>query len=182
MRSIHPSECRRRRGGRSGQALIELTIALVAILAILGALLQVGVLSRVHLSVMDEARANAGRMAIGDIYQSVAPSAQMIREWDIGPDGRRYSRDDRAVAGDGAFLRQTILPVARPDELHRHIPNNRVFSLHYNEPVAEEFQFVRGTASSRSVELIPVVRTLLYRADSIRLDAEAVSVWTRGID
>lgn len=167
---------------RSGQALIELTISLVAILAILAALLQVGILSRVHLSVLNEARGNAGQYSIGETYQTVAPSAQLIRAWDIGADGKRYSRDDTAILGGSAFLRQSVIPITHPDELAMQVPNNAFFRIQYNEPVADEFYFVRGTADSRPVTLLPVVRTLLYRADTVRLDAESVTVWTRGID
>jgi len=167
---------------RSGQALIELTIALVAILAILAAILQVGILSRAHLGVMQEARGAAGQYAIGETYQTVAPGARMIRTWDDGPDGKTYSRDDSAVLGGSAFLRQSVLPVARPDELAAQVPGNEFFRLNYNEPIVDEFYFVRATASSRPVPLLPVVRALLYRDDTIRLDAESVTVWTRGID
>jgi hypothetical protein len=168
--------------GRDGQALIEMTVALVAILAILAALLQIGLLSRVHLDTIGEARGNAAQYAISDVYQSMQPSAEMIQAWSEGDDTRRYSRDDEAALGSSQFLRQHVLPVAHPDELHRRVPGNRFFSLQYNDPAVEEFEFVRGTSESRPVPLLPVVRHLLYNAESIHLEAQSVSVWTKGID
>jgi hypothetical protein len=173
-----------RHGGRTrrGQALIEMTVALVAILAILAALLQIGLLSRVHLDTIGEARGNAAQYAISDTYQSMQPSADMIQSWSEGDDGRRYSRDDAVALGSGQFLRQSVIPVSRPAELQRLVPGNRFFSLQNNDPVAEEFEFVRGTAESRPVPLLPVVRHLLYNAETIRLEAQAVTVWTKGID
>lgn len=167
---------------RGGQALIEMTVCLVAILAILAALLQIGLLSRVHLDTIGEARGAAAQYAISDVYQSMQPSAEMIQAWDEGDDGRRYSRDDEAAVGGSQFLRQHVLPVAHPDELHRHVPGNRFFNLQYNDPAADEFEFVRGTSESRPVPLLPVVRHLLYNAESIRLEAQSVLVWTKGID
>lgn len=170
------------RRARGGQALIELTVALVAILAILAALLQIGILSRVHLETMGEARSAAAQYAIGDSYQTMQPGAQMIRSWGVGNDGRRYSRDDSATAGTGQFLRDNVLRVAHPDELNLRVPNNRVFNLYYNDPIVDEFEFVRATAESQPVPLLPVVRHLFYNAESIRLESESVMVWTKGID
>lgn len=169
------------RSGR-GQALIEMTVALVAILAILAALLQIGLLSRIHLDTIDEARGNAAQYAIGDTYQSMMPSAKLIQGWSEGDDGRRYSRDDASTLGSGAYLRQSVVSVAHPDQLQSLVPGNRFYRLQQNEPIIDEFDFVRGTAESRPVPLLPVVRHLLYNAESIRLEAESVTVWTKGID
>ncbi len=174
------SRCARRAKG--GQALIEMTVALVAILAILAALLQIGLLSRVHLDTMGEARGNAAQYAISDTYQSMLPSADMIQAWSEGDDDRRYSRDDEAALGSSQFLRQNVIPVSRPAELQRLVPGNRFFSLQNNDPAVEEFEFVRGAAESRPVPLLPVVRHLLYNAETIRLEAQSVTVWTKGID
>ncbi len=167
---------------RQGQALIEMTVALVAILAILAALLQIGILSRVHLETINEARGHAAQYAIGDTYQSMTPSAQIIQSWSEGDDNRRYSRDDASAIGSGLFLRQNVLPVGRPDQLQHYVPGNRFYRLQYNDPIAEEFEFVRGTYESDPVPLLPVVRHLLYNAETIRLESESVTVWTKGID
>jgi len=170
------------RRARDGQALIELAVALVAILAILAALLQVGILSRVHLETMGEARNAAAQYAIGDSYQTMLPGAQMIRSWGAGGDGRCYSRDDTPAAGSGQFLRDNVLRVARPDQLNLYAPDNRFFNLYYNDPIVDEFEFVRATAESQPVPLLPVVRHLFYNAESITLESESITVWTKGID
>lgn len=176
-RAIRPTEW-----ARSGQALIEMTVALVALLAIVAALLQIGILSLAHLDTVHEARGLAAQYAMSDTYQSVLPSGRWIQEWTEGPDRRRYSRDDVAVIGSSHGLRQFVLPVARPAELRRHAPDNRISALDTSENPIREFDMVRATAESRAIPLLPVARQLLYRADAIRVESESVLVWTKGLE
>ena len=177
-----PRPARPDRCGKHGQALLELAIMLVAVLVIVAGLIQIGWLSLAHLDAIHEARGLAAQYAMSETYQSMLPSARWIQEWDEGRDRRRYSRDDVAVIGSSHVLRQFVLPVARPDDLRQRLPQNRISRLQYAEQPVEEFEMVRASAESRPVPLLPVVRHLLYRADTIRLESEAVLVWTRGIE
>lgn len=175
---VHPHD----RRARHGQALLELTIMLVAVMVIVAGLIQIGRLALVHLDTIHEARGLAAQYAMGATYQSMMPSAHWIQEWDEGRDRRRYSRDDRAVIGSSHGLRHFVLPVSRPDDLRARLPQNRVSRLQYAEQPIEEFEMVRASTESRPVLLLPVARHLLYRADTVRLESEAVLVWTRGIE
>ncbi len=175
-----PPPLRSRR--RAGQALIELIVALVAVLAIVAGLIQIGRLSLRHLDTLHEARGLVAQYAMSDTYQSMLPSGRWIQDWTEGRDRRRYSRDDSALIGSSHGLRQFVLPVARTDELAQRIPNNRLSRLQYAEQPIEEFDLVRATAESRPIPLLPVARHLLYRADTIRVEAESVLVWTKGIE
>ncbi len=170
------------RRGRRGQALLELAIMLVAVMVIVAGLIQIGRLALVHLDTIHEARGLAAQYAMSETYQSMLPSARWIQEWDEGRDGRRYSRDDAAVIGSSHGLRHFVLPVARPGDLRARIPQNRISRLQYAEQPIEEFEMVRASTESRPVPLLPVARHLLYRADTIRLESEAVLVWTRGME
>lgn len=169
------------RQGRRGQALIEMTVALVVIVVLFAALLQIGSLSRAHLATINEARGMAGMAAVSDTYQSISPSASLIAGWSEGDDGVRYSRDDQSIPAGTAAWRQQILPVAHPTELESRVPGNRISALMVKDPLAEELEFVRGHAQSRPVPLLPVVRHLLYSADSVRLESDSVTVWQRGL-
>jgi hypothetical protein len=167
---------------RNGQALLELTVALVAIMVIVAGLIQIGRLGMAHLDTIHEARSLAAQYSMSDVYQTMLPPAQWIQEWHEGPDGRRFSRDDVPTIGSSHALRQFVLPVAHPAELRQQVPTNRVSRLQYAQEPIEEFDFVRATARSRPVPLLPVARHLIYRADSIRIESEAVLTWTKNIE
>lgn len=158
-----------------------MTVALVVIVVLFAALLQIGSLSKVHLATMNDARGMAGMSAVSDTYQTITPSSSLIADWTEGDDDTRYSRDDSSIPGGTSALRQQILPVARPTELEARVPGNRFSMLSSVDPLADQFEFVRGHAESRSVILLPVVRHLLYNADSVRLEADSVAVWQKGL-
>ncbi|MCX7818498.1 MAG: hypothetical protein N2652_04715 [Kiritimatiellae bacterium] len=182
MATDAPIGPRRSRATQRGQALLELAIMLVAVMVIVAGLIQIGRLALVHLDTIHEARGLAAQYAMSDTYQSMMPSGLWIQEWDEGRDRRRHSRDDAPVIGSSHVLRQFVLPVARPSDLHARLPRNRVSRLQFAEQPIEEFEMVRASAQSRPVPLLPVVRHLLYRADTIRLESEATLVWTRGLE
>ncbi len=172
----------RQRTSRSGQALLELTVGLVVIVVIVAGLIQIGRLSLYHLDTISEARGLAAQYAMSETYQTVLPSARWIQEWTEGRDRRQYSADDAAMIGSSHGLRHFILPVARPDDLQREVPGNRFSRLQYAEQPIEEFEFVRAAAQSRPIPLLPVARHLFYRAETIRVESEAVLTWTKGIE
>ncbi len=167
---------------RSGQALLELTIALVAIMVIVAGMIQIGRLGLAYLDTIHQARSLAAQYSMSDVYQTMVPPAQWIQEWHEGPDGRRFSRDDVPTIGSSHALRQFVLPVAHPAELRRQVPTNRFSALQYAQEPIEEFDLVRASARSRPVPLLPVTRHLIYRADFIRVESEAVLTWTKHIE
>ena len=166
---------------KKGQALVEFTVVLVVMLVLVLALLQIGSLSRAHLSVVNEARGQAGMSAISDTYQSLMPSGQLIQEWTVGHDGVRYSRDDVNRLASPLPWRQHILAVAKPSDIERRVPNNRISALDLRNPLIEELDFVRAHEESRPVILLPGVRHLLYDADQITMESDCVQVWLKGM-
>ena len=173
---------RRGRHPRVGQALMEFVAALVAVVVIVAALLQITALSRERLRAIQKARAQVATMSLADQYATMTPEASLLVGWTEGSDGRPMSADDQAIATTADSIRRDILEIARPEELAALIPTNLVTRAMREDPLTEAFGLVRGTARSDPVELMPVVRNLLYRADDIRVEGDATGVWLKGVE
>ena len=98
--------------GRNGQACVELTIALMAILVILGGLLQLIILAHADTDTMAEATAEASDTAAsaGSFSDTFSP----VRDWKPGRDGLILTRDDQEVGGSLAKPRQDIASRTAP--------------------------------------------------------------------
>jgi len=166
----------------SGQAMIELIVGLVAILALLAGLLQVASLTKTHTDTMVEARREAGELAMLDLELMMDPD--YIRDWREGPDTKRYTRDDISTSADSVIFDDTIVEKASADsdgwEILREVPDNRLSRLHDNLDPVSCFGLVRGY-DKKSVDLISAVQSLLYRADTIDVECEVWMTWTKGI-
>ncbi len=159
------------RRSRSGQAIVELVVALVAVMVLFAGLLQIGLLANAHTKVMTEARRLAGRNAIEGGVGGMAP--QYIVNWDDGADGVSYSMDDRRLGGSAAlFALMAGERAARGFSLANAVGPNALSDLApYPDTVLSGFQ---GGRSRATVPLLPVIRHLVYSADSIELCSE---VW-----
>ena len=96
------------RRGESGQAFAELTVSLVAILAVFVGFLLMASLCSDRVTTLITARTNA------DIKSSSGISSQegeSIQRWDYGPDRIPYTTDDSAVSGsrgDGPLFKSQL--------------------------------------------------------------------------
>jgi hypothetical protein len=172
---------RKRRTHRAGQALIELVISLVAFLAIVVALLQIGQLTSAHMLGLQEARARADALSLSDTYLLMLPNPRYIQDWNPGPDGIAHTRDDQAIAGSDLSIGTDIVAVSNPSELNRRLPGNRLNVLGTPGLLIREFDLVRGDAQPRTVPLLSAAQHLLYAADSITVEADSWMVWARNI-
>lgn len=172
----------RARDPRGGQALLEFVVALVAILVLVCGLLLIGRLTRVQLNALNEARADAARLAMAELHTRRVPGPQFLFDWDVGPDRARHSRDDIPRPGDPTAVRLMILVHAKPDELAVRVPNNPISNLMNLYPLIDGYALVHGRAEPRSVPLLPVMRHLIYNAEAIDIGADAWLVWTQRLD
>jgi hypothetical protein len=167
---------------KSGQAIVELMVGLVALLVLIAALLQVASLSSAHDATMVEARRQAGELAMMDAEPAFVPD--YILDWHAGPDTKRYTRDDTFTTADPAQFKGTIIDKAAADSTGWDridaVPNNRISRIHGSGMPQTELGFVKGTAST-NVDLLPVIQSLVYAADSITMETETWMTWTKGI-
>lgn len=170
-----------KRRARTGQALIETVIALVALLAVFGALIELSRLGRARTEALMEARRLAGQNALADTYASPNPGPRFIYQWNEGGDGRSYSADDVAWTAQSQPIRDSLLAPAHPDELSQRVPGNALSNVQDIDSVVDGFDLVQGWQASERMELLPVVRQLLYSEDHIRITAEAWLTWAREV-
>ena len=164
----------------AGQALIETVVALVALLAVFAALVELSRLGRARTEALMQARGEAGRNALADGYTRPNPGPRFISQWSEGGDQRSYSADDVAWLAAGS-IGGTLLAPVHPDELAARVPGNALSNLRDLDPVVDGFDLVQGWEAAPEVELLPVVRRLLYDEDRIRITAEAWLTWAREV-
>ena len=163
---------------KSGQAIVELVVALVVILVLLAGTIQICSMGVSHSQLMMAARREAGQKAMLDVSSFSGP--QFISACTPGNDGIAFSRDDGTTLGDPALLQMGIVNYANPDELHKRRPDNLVSAIANSAFPQELFGLVEGK-TTKSVPLIPIVRDLLYNKDTLDLQGKAWMTWTKGI-
>lgn len=163
---------------RSGQALVELVVALVVILVLVAGLIQICSMGVSHSQLMTAARREAGSKAMSETSSFAGP--QYIANCTLGPDGIAFSRDDGVIFGNAAGMQLGIVDYANPDELNLRREDNPVSVIANSAFPQELFGLVDGEASTK-ITLIPVVRSLIYQNETVDLKGKAWMTWTKGI-
>jgi len=166
------------RASRAGQAMVELAAALIAILVVVSGLLQLVLLATADTDTLAEATARAAQRATTGVL--LAQTLPVIADWDPGPDGLRQTKDDRAIPGSLAGVRQVIAGSTAPSGDWSALEEARfraIADLHHGLLPSTTFGLVRGEAD-REVETIPAARMLFGLRDPARVRNE---VWMSGI-
>ena len=179
-------QCSGFRKNRDGQAITELMVGLVAVLALLAALVQIVTISKRHTDAMVTARKIAGQLAMQD-GQPVS-GADYLEDWEEGGDGKRYTKDDEPVEDDPSDFDSFIVEKAAQGAAGWDILNTAEYDdipdLRNNPTPADVFGLVEGTADGTAddtVELLPVFKHLIYNADAIEIEVSAWQTLTTGI-
>ncbi len=163
---------------QSGQAVVELSIGLVAIMVLTGALVQIGRLAKAQSETMADARRYAGNLALSDSLPYMPGNCYYIYDWAPGPDRRHYTRDDVMVLADATPALRAILPELGSEGVV--VPGNALSDLTRDFQVAESFALVRGV-ESEVVEVLPVVRRLVHAAGTVKVSNVVWMVWCEGL-
>jgi len=162
--------------------MTELMAGLVALVVLVAGLAQLISLTKIDTVAMRTARMEAGQDALNMVYQQGNPA--FIRDWEEGGDEKSYTRDDEFTDGDSGRFRSAVVGRAGSTESDwatlGRVPNNRVSLMAGGQEPSEAFGLVRGHESV-TTNLVPAVRSLLYRADSIEIESEVWMTWTTGI-
>jgi hypothetical protein len=167
-----------RRPGQEGQAMVELIIALVVFMVLVAGIIQIGTIGKRHTEMMNDAREEAAVEAMKDVSPFSSPEFMADRL--EGDDAVRYSRDDGYKAGFVDDFQNGIVEYADPDALEQRRRGNVVSEMAGTPFPHLLFGLVEGRADD-TVELWPVVRRLLYQADSVDVEGRVWLVWTKGI-
>jgi hypothetical protein len=158
--------------------MVEFVVALVCILVLVAGIIQISVLGLRHSTLMNEARSDAGRKAMIDVSSFAGPL--YVSECTVGGDGIAFSKDDDKTVGDPLDVSVGLASHANPDDLDGVLPGNMVTTLAESEFPHLLFGLVEGEKTD-SVELIPIMREMVYRKDAVDLKVSAWMTWTRGI-
>ena len=158
--------------------MVEFVVALVCILVLVAGIIQISVLGLRHSTLMNEARREAGQKAMLDVSSFAGP--RYITACTVGADGVAFSRDDGKTDGDPAYVSVGLASHANPDVLDGVLPGNPVTSVAQSAFPHFLFGLVEGEKSD-SVDLIPIMRELIYRKDAVDLKASAWMTWTKGV-
>lgn len=98
---------------RSGQAMVEFVVAVVAIMLVVGGILTVASLQRADAKSMLDATTEAVEDSMGN---TISSNFSPINDWDNGPDGHEQTKDDRAQKGSFTKVRGDITGRAVPND------------------------------------------------------------------
>ncbi len=167
---------------KQGQAMIELTVALVAILTIMSGLLLIVSVGTAHTEAMMEARREAGANAMMDIAPIESPD--FIFDWQAGNDGKKLTADDTSMQDNTQPFNDNIVnrAVGNNDEwpLFSGMNNNPINQLRNNSTPATLFGLVKGEEHI-SIPLLPVIQKLIFNSDNLEIDSEVWLTHTKGI-
>ncbi|MBN1669997.1 MAG: hypothetical protein JXR37_03125 [Kiritimatiellae bacterium] len=161
--------------------MIEFVVAIVAIVVLFAGLLQICRLCALHTETMTESRAEAGAYAMSDTYVLEGRGPDYIQDWKRGADRKRYSRDDRSSPADPSRVAKEIVAHAHPGDLAARLGMNEISALRASKYPVNEYMLVRGYGSRSAIDLVPVIRRLVYADDSVDVECETWLAWTRGI-
>jgi hypothetical protein len=162
----------------SGQAIVELVVALVVILVLFASIIQVSLLG-VHQSwTMGEARKLAGVKAMSAASSFESP--RFIEACTVGRDGVAFTRDDDVTVEAPSVFTTGLAGYAHPTELNKIRPDNPVSVLAGSDMPQAMFGLVQGEKTD-TVKLMPIISQLIYGADAVEVRGSAWLTWTKGI-
>ncbi len=163
---------------QAGQAMIELVVALVVMLVLFAGILQIGSMGVRHSKLMTSARRDAGGKAMQEASTFASPD--YVGACTLGNDGIPFSRDDEKTQGNMALLQVGIAGYAEPDDLNQRRSGNLVSAIAESAFPQGLSGLVDGEATE-SVELLPVVRALIYQSETVELQGKVWMTWTKGV-
>ncbi|MCX6996533.1 MAG: hypothetical protein NTV49_05495 [Kiritimatiellaeota bacterium] len=135
-------------------------------------------MAREHTRTLGKARAEAGQDALAGSYVMRSGAPKFIHDWQAGRDKATYSQDDVAQLDNPGATAQGIAQHARPGDLAGYVPNNAVSAAADAGGVLADFYFVHGRDESGDIPLYPIIRSVVYGADAIQMQANAWLTWT----
>lgn len=168
--------------GRSGQAMIEFVVGIIAVLVVFAGAIQIILLSVADTDTMVAATAEACDHARKSALGS-GDSTTWISDWDVGADGFRQTKDDVAKGGDSTFIQSAIAGRTAPggdwsatDEAH----SKDLRVLHDGALPMSAFGLLKGEAEE-DVPILPAIQSLFGLAPVVTVRNEVWMTATGGL-
>lgn len=164
----------------AGQAMIEFTIALVAIMAVAVGMILLGRMELAHTRTMTKARATAGALALDPLIYQSPLDAKFISDWQAGADNIGYTHDDEPIP-DGTALSLVGDIYTKSGLAGIPAPPNAISRLQ-SFPDISQFYLVEGRESMAiDLSAIPGVGRLISGEPVISVESKVWLTWTGGI-
>ena len=167
-----------RRRARAGQALAELVAGLLALVVIFMGMLQIEYLAHAHTKALNDARAQAGQDAMQSPYLLRYNVPNWIGDWTTGRDKIIYSQDDQQVPGNPGIVTVGVVSHAHPSDLSTYAPGNEISAASTSATLLDGLMLTHGREKSPPVDTFPIIRHVVYGADSITMQGDAWLTWT----
>lgn len=170
---------------KSGQALIEVCVCMIAIMTVLLALIQINEMARAETDTLVAARREAGQSAMQETAVMASPG--FLYDWEDpdGGDGMRYSADDEQIDGSSSRFSQHVIENTVSDAGEWNIfenHDNYMKTMHDDGGMnpSAYFGMIKGE-DSETITLLDGFRKLIYNADTVEIESEVWMTWTKGI-
>lgn len=163
------------RASRSGQALVEVTIALLVIVLLVTGIVEFVRLAGAKGETISEARAEAGRKAMS-AGMGVTRVPDFIRDWEEGADGLRHTADDAMKPDSASRLATFTDPIVPREQDWAYLDGcvNDDFVRMGRSPFPAGALSMSYGESSRTVWLSPAMRDWIVGKESMEISTD---VW-----
>ncbi len=142
-------------------------------------MLLIEALARAHTYTLNNARAQAGQDAIQKPYILRYNAPSWISDWSTGRDKIQYSQDDQQVVGSPGNIIAGVVAHAHPADLSTYAPGNEISAASDTAGLMNELYLTHGRESYNvDLALFPLIRHIVYGADTITLKADVWLTWT----
>jgi hypothetical protein len=159
-----------------GQAMIEFTVALIAIMAVIVGMILLNKMICTHTDTMITARAEAGALALDLVCQN-SLDTKFILDWEAGADRTRYTHDDEPVLdGTAGSLIGDIVAYADMEGV-TFMPSNL-----FVQATSDYYPLLVKGEESVAVDLsvIPAAERLITGEPTISVESKAWLPWIGG--
>ncbi|WFB35639.1 pilus assembly protein [Kiritimatiellota bacterium B12222] len=160
---------------KSGQAMVEFCIGLIAILTVVAGTIQLGRMGLARMEARVDATGTVSALSMNSGSTSIRLVRNYIQENTEGLDGRTYSMDDTSTIGNAAEVYDQLLRNNHPQLLHRYAPNNTLASIQNSIDLMGETALVSSTSYEYDIPVMPIIRKLIFNQETVDLE---VSSWT----
>lgn len=174
----HSVDIKKQHPTKSGQALTEFCVCLIAVLTVIGGIFQLGLLGLARTEARVEATNSATLRSMFDSDVTGLSIPRYIDRMADGTDGRTYSEDDYGIGGNEQRAYDELIASSRPDILYGYAPDNDFAEMGDSFEMMIGMGLVRGTGSEYGLPVLPIVRRLFMNQNSVDIRVEAWMVRT----